>query len=208
MAKIGYSRFIRMRESRRSFYNDYATQLPRAYELAGDYDAALKYYGLVEDGYCRNLFRPILIFRARIAYKKGEFEESFRNYCSYFQDFPRQERGVAYTDAEGKDNYLREHLSIRRVITGEKSPDVKRLSPFTEFSNFASFMEGEFEKLGRPKEFEEAMVEVRSIDLNRDKIDEIEQAEWERWGDGRNPTILEEREILRKERDQAKAPSA
>ena len=69
-------------------------------------------------------------------------------------------------------------------------------------------MEEEFEKLGRPKEFEEAMVEVRSIDLNRDKIDEIEQAEWERWGDGRNPTILEEREILRKERDQAKAPSA
>ncbi|MBQ9874733.1 MAG: hypothetical protein IJM30_09735 [Thermoguttaceae bacterium] len=206
LAKIGYGRFKRTREPSRPFVCDYALHLPRALELAGDFDSAIKYYELLEERYRG---RTTTTFRARIAYKKGEREEAFRDYCSYFQDYPSSNRGVVYSDAKQKDQYLRQRVIVRRLITGEEYPDVKRLSPFTEFSDFASFMEEEFEKLGRPKEFEEPMFEIREIDAIQDKFDEQERADWERWGGGsKNPTILEEREILRKERDQAKAPSA
>ena len=161
LAQEGWRRF--RNDSDHFYRGEFSFLLPNAYELAGDYDNALKYYSQVTSD---SIYISLSAVRARVNYKRGALEEAFRDYCFYlreFQEFRRVKRDDPF-DAVNQG-------LLRETIRGSVGYSVDRLSAFADYSEFLAFMEDEFERLGRPAEYEEAMNRFRSCAVDADEAD-------------------------------------
>ena len=113
-------------------------QLAEAYELDGQYEKALeafrKYQG---KSYATGMGV------ARILYKQGKKEESFKEYCSYMDEKEYQNNAwmMIYRDVMCKP-------------LGKAAPFMR---PFEYYEEFNTFMEEEYQKLGRPEKYTKAM---------------------------------------------------
>ena len=113
-----------------------------AFELSGDLDAAAKTY---EEESGRGYLKLNLeLARARIAYKKGDFQRAF--ICYY--------NAVRLRDLtlkpEFSDDYIKSFEWFRDYdLFGIPST----ISPFADFWEFLSFMEEECAKVGNPQEY-------------------------------------------------------
>ncbi|MBR4752867.1 MAG: hypothetical protein IK077_14015 [Thermoguttaceae bacterium] len=148
--------------------HEYKYMFMYAYEAKGDYDKALEYcndvYGRKYAGipWLSGGFHSLPHDKARILYKKGLKEEAFRLYCSYALNFD--------------EKYFSE-ISERQKITFRGSSGYNhwktRLSCFRTYKEFLNFLDEEYEKLGRPEEYADAVEKYRAI-----ATDEPEE-EWE-----------------------------
>lgn len=67
--------------------------------------------------------------------------------------------------------YLQRITYLRMFLTGEVEEKAIQLTPFYDFSDFRSFMEGEYEKLGAPEECLYEMSIIRDVDALKDVLD-------------------------------------
>ena len=128
-----------------------------AYELNEEYDKALKLYGVEPDLILKN--EPINFVDkdfehpiSRLLYKKGRKREAFLSFCT---------------------NPPPEHLCDEREFTRFQSDITlqsnyrKRynssLSCFKTYKSFLNFLDEEYEKLGRPEEYADAVEKYHAI---------------------------------------------
>ena len=114
-----------------------------AFELSGDLDAAAKTY---EEESGRGYLKLNLeLARARIAYKKGDFQRAFICYYNAVR------QGDSKAETKFSDDYIKSFEWFRDYdLFGIPST----ISPFADFGEFLSFMEEECAKLDNPQDYE------------------------------------------------------
>ncbi len=113
-------------------------RLAMAYEINGQYQEALDLLNRhAKDG----SYRADL---ARIYFKQGKAEESFELYGAL----------IPTRDTQGTNNIRYFYESIMRMPYSIESP-------FPSCTDFVAFMESEYEKLGKPKKYADAMERIR-----------------------------------------------
>lgn len=128
-----------------------------SFELVGDYDRALNLYF---DVYYVWLDRQLP--SARIAYKKGEFQEAFIHYSKWVEH---------KTIGSDPQDLARVRLQFYQKITGEIEEEVA-LSPFNDYSVFLSFAEKEFASIEEPEKYEKSMEFFREVDREKKQLEE------------------------------------
>ena len=129
-----------------------------AYEAGGDYDKALEYYvespATCDSG--RWSPKTDVLDKARVLYKKGAKKEAFLAYCEAPPQIPQGEERRVYCEGE------------QSRILFKLNPRLENLSCFDTYAEFLAFLDEEYEKLGRPEEYADAVEKYHSLELIKD----------------------------------------
>ncbi len=121
-------------------FHDSEYRIAQAYELDGQLEKSLHWYEIHGDGKLPDRDA------ARLFYKLGRHKESFEAYCA----------SATQWDLE---NHNRRKL-FHDLVMGLP---YEHLCPFPTYAEFVTYMESEYEKLGRPEAYREAMERIRQI---------------------------------------------
>ena len=150
--------------------DEYLLWISRGYELDGQLELALLWYKVhskTANPVALNDYADIpFSFFGRILFKQGKRKEAFEVYCDQAARSLEQSENLAYTGHPvGSVEWFKRNnalQNLRHMITLETSGNM-RLSAFWEYNDFLTFMEEEYEKLGHPEKYAEAMELFRAV---------------------------------------------
>lgn len=139
-----------------------------ALEAAGNFEKALESY---EKRFAANSAggspsRLSARDKARILYKKGAKKEAFLAYCEDPFITSRHDGAAAsrLTDKKARQKLNESLRQMQKAIISGGEEGRKSLACFENYAEFLAFLDEEFEKLGRPEEYADAVEKYHSIE--------------------------------------------
>ena len=156
---------------------DRVRPIAEAYELDGQIEMACLWYAISERAKEKESFSfeilfvpPPSPFQGRLYFKQGKRKEAFQSYCGYgmycLDKYACVKELEQNADRVGSGAYYERRTTLAKIrdeITMSQQYSEMRLTPFLDYKDFIVFMEEEYEKLGTPAEYMEAMELFRTI---------------------------------------------